>query len=508
MRSAVPSILACLGLMATWNAAGAPPAITVYNQNFAVVRQTIPLELQKGVNRVTFADTTVYLEPDSVMLRDPAGKWALQILEQNYRADPVSQGLLLSLNEGREITFLAPKEGGGQEMVRGTVVRSGYTPSSAAMMGRYGQEYRFLQMGGAPSRGSEPIVEIGGQLRFGLPGTPLFPSLADDTVLKPALTWVLDSGRAGRLDAELGYITGGMSWEASYNFVAPEKADKLDLVGWVTVDNQSGKTFEDARLKLMAGDVSKLVRVPGMGGYGGGDINNFSSIMGPPPRVTQKPFDEYHLYTVERATTLRDRETKQIEFLRAAGIASERFYVYDGVRIDPQRFQGYGTQQLLQAAEYGSDSQTQVWVMREIANTRRNHLGVPLPAGRTRFYQRDEGGQLEFTGENTIQHTPADEPFRVYTGTAFDLVGNRKRTSFKCEYNEKWVDESFEITLRNRKTEPVEVRVVEHLYRGVNWEIRKNSEPFTVSDSQTVEFRITAPAGEERKLTYEAHYTW
>jgi hypothetical protein len=481
------------------------PSVTVYNQNFAVVRDTIHLDLKKGVNEITCNDITVQLEPDSVMLRDPAGRRQLQIIEQNYCGDPVSQGLLLMQNEGKTIEFLVTR-GENQEIKQGKVIRSGYVPHGSAMA-RYGQQFYEAQSARSQGGGSDPIIEMDGKVRFGLPGLPIFPPLEADTIMKPTLSWLLESDSAGPLEAELGYVTGGMRWEATYNLVAPEKDAKLDMVAWVTVDNQSGKTFENARLKLMAGDVNKLVQ---MGGYGGryADINGPAAMgaLGGGPPMTEKSFDEYHLYTVERATTLQDRETKQIEMLRAQGVKSERFYVYDGVRLDPN--QNYDTSQLMQQQEYGTQSRTDVWVMREIKNTKENGLGVPLPAGRTRFYQRDDDGQLEFTGENRIKHTPRDETFRVYTGTAFDLVGNRKRTEFKCDYNQHWVDETFEISLRNRKKEMAEIRVVEHLYRGVNWEIKQSSEPYNKMESQTIEFRVQLKPGEEKAITYTVHYTW
>ena len=481
------------------------PSVTVYNQNFAVVRDTIHLDLKKGVNEITCNDITVQLEPDSVMLRDPAGRRQLQIIEQNYCGDPVSQGLLLMQNEGKTIEFLVTR-GENQEIKQGKVIRSGYVPHGSAMA-RYGQQFYEAQSARSQGGGSDPIIEMDGKVRFGLPGLPIFPPLEADTIMKPTLSWLLESDSAGPLEAELGYVTGGMRWEATYNLVAPEKDAKLDMVAWVTVDNQCGRTFENARLKLMAGDVNKLVQI---GGYGGryADINGPAArgAFGGGPPMTEKSFDEYHLYTVERATTLQDRETKQIEMLRAQGVKSERFYVYDGVRLDPN--QNYDTSQLMQQQEYGTQSRSDVWVMREIKNTKENGLGVPLPAGRTRFYQRDDDGQLEFTGENRIKHTPRDETFRIYTGTAFDLMGGRKRTEFKSEYNQHWVDESFEISLRNRKKEAAEIRAVEHLYRGVNWEIKQSSEPYNKMESQIMEFRVQLKPAEEKVITYTVHYTW
>jgi hypothetical protein len=502
---------AMLCLVAGWacTLSASDPAVTVYNQQFGVVRETVQLNLQEGTNKVSVSDATVHLEPDSVILRDPAGKWGLQILEQNYRADPVSEGLLLSLNEGKTISFLVQRgPDRPPEEVMGKVVRSGYTPHMAGMS-RYGEEYYAAQARYSQGQGNAPIIEIEGQLRFGLPGIPQFPSLADDTVLKPTLSWVLNSEKAGQLEAELSYVTGGMSWESSYNLVAPAKGDTLNVVGWVTVDNQSGKTFENAHLKLMAGSVSKLIKQPReMYRYAMAKAEMADGFGGGMPPVSEKSFDEFHLYNVERPTTLHDRETKQVEFVRAENVKSDRFYVYDGVSIDPNRYQGWGTEQYMQNQEYGTQSRSEVWVMREVKNSKENGLGIPLPAGRTRFYLRDDDGQLEFTGENIIKHTPQDETLQVYTGDAFDIVGSRKHTNFTCDYNAHVADETFEIKLRNHKKEAVEIRVPEHLYRGINWEIREPSEPFKKMDAQLIEFRVQIKPDEEKVITYTVHYTW
>ena len=489
------------------------PALTIYNQNFAVVRETARLDLKKGANTVAFSDVTGLLEPDSVVLRDPAGKRRLRIVEQNFRADTASQERLLALYEGKTIDFLVPPapgvEGPGQ-IVRGKIVRaSGVLPVA-------GQGYYGGGFGGGygynNSALSGSIVEVDGKLRFGLPGTPLFPAPADGSLLlKPTLEWTLETDQAGPLAAELAYVSGGFTWKADYNLVAPETGDTVDLVGWVTMQNNSGRTFEDARVQLMAGDVSKIQPdYYGGGGFGGGRVQTVTRSVVPPP-VTEKSFDEYHLYTLARRTTLRDRQTKQVEFARAEGVKATRIYVYDGAKIDYNRYRGYSSYNLLNEREYGTQSNNKIWVMREFANTKANGLGIPLPKGRVRFYRREAGAgggdALQFIGENTIDHTPQGETLRVYTGDAFDLIGERRQTNFKVETG-RFVDESFEITLRNRKKEPVEIRVVETLYRGLNWNITQKSDSFTKKDFQTVEFRVTLKPDEERKITYTVHYTW
>ena len=472
-------------------------ALTIYNQNFGVVRGTVSLDLQKGENDIRIQEVTSQLEPDSVILRDPSGKRPLQILEQGYRNDPVTQGLLLSLFEGKTIDFLRDARD-PNTVVKGKIIRSGYTaPPPPPVPGRY---YAPPQ-----SNQTEPIIEVDGTLRFGLPGLPVFPSLGDDTILKPELSWKLNATEAGKLEAELAYITGGMSWEADYNIVA-NAGDTLDLVGWVTMTNNSGKTFTDARVKLMAGDVNKVT--PEMEGYAvaAGRMMAKQEMAGAP--VTEKAFDEYHLYTLGRLLTLRNGETKQVEFVRAAGIKSQKIYVYDGLSIDWNRWRGYPRTEMRRNEEMGAESDTKVAVMREFKNSEANKLGIPLPAGRLRFYQQDEDQQLEFIGENKIDHTPKDETIRVVTGNAFDLVGERRRTDFKVDNSANWAEEAFEIKLRNHKKEEVEIRVVEHLFRWVNWEITEKTNTYLKLNAQEIEFRVQLKPDEEKVLTYRVKYSW
>src|SRR5208282_4677337 len=208
---------------------------------------------------------------------------------------------------------------------------------------------------------------------------------------------------------------------------------------------------------------------------------------------SEKTFDEYHLYELHRPTTLHDQESKQVEFVRAAGIKAERLYVYDGMKVNQNQYQGWNMEMIRQNAEYGTQSNPDVWVMREFNNSEANHLGMPLPAGRLRFYRQDTDGHLEFTGENEIKHTPRDEMIRVFTGDAFDIKGERRRTDYHMDMGRRDLDESFEIKLRNHKKEPVVVRVVEHLYRGATWEIPEKSSTFLKTDSQTIEFQVQLP---------------
>lgn len=226
------------------------------------------------------------------------------------------------------------------------------------------------------------------------------------------------------------------------------------------------------------------------------------------PAVEEKTFDEYHLYTLQRPVTLHDNETKQVEFVRTDGVKSEVVYIYDGLKLDSARYRGWNLDMIRNDMSYGTLSNNKVWVMREFVNSEANHLGMPLPKGRVRFYRRDTDGHLEFTGEDSIDHTPRDERIRVFTGAAFDLTGERKRTVFATDMGRRTIDESFEIKVRNHKKERAEMRVVEHLYRGATWEVSTSSVPWVKTDAQTIEFRVALNPDEEKVVTYTVHYTW
>lgn len=220
------------------------------------------------------------------------------------------------------------------------------------------------------------------------------------------------------------------------------------------------------------------------------------------PPVSEKSFDEFHLYTLARATTLRDRETKQVEFARAESVKAPAIYIYDGA----EGHSYYGIRN--NDPSYGVSANKKVCVYREFVNSETNKLGIALPKGKLRFYRRGDDDQLEFIGENEIDHTSRNETIRVKTGNSFDLVGERKATDFKADLPEKWMTETFEIKLRNRKKETVEIRVVEHLYRWSNWKITANSDDLKKTDAQTIEFRVQVQPDEEKVITYTVHYAW
>ena len=459
-----------------------PVSLTIYNQAFAVARTTLELNLLAGQNEVTTTSVTSMLEPDSVVLRDPSGKRVVRVVEQNYDAGVVNQQWLLEKYEGKSINFqITP----GQ-LVEGKIIRAG---------GPEGQ----------------PLIEVKGQMQFQLPGIPLFPAATDGLLLKPTLRWQIHSENADHFNAEMAYITGGLDWESTYNVVAPESSnvtgeEKADVLGWVTIHNLSGSDFPQARIKLMAGDVSKIL--PQNRNYTMMKaMDRAESVMvNGGPQVTQKAFDDFHLYDLNRTVALRDGETKQVQFIDAADVAMRRSYYFDGASSDLQPIypgnineqRGYGM----------NGDNTKVYVIEEIKNSESNHLGMPLPAGRVRLYRRDADGQMEFVGESTINHTPSEETLKIPTGSAFDVKGVRTQTEFHINQYERILDEKFEIKITNQKQQPVKVSIVEHMYRGDNWEITDKSSTFKKKDSHTLEFPVQVPSKGETTLTYSVRYTW
>jgi hypothetical protein len=353
--------------------AGAQTQVTVYNQNFATVKENRVLELKKGENEVRMTEITAHLEPESVVLRHLRQPDLIKILEQNYESDPLSEGLLLRKSEGKTIDFeITLPTGGEKRIVKGKILRSGYIPHTSAFQ-RYGPQYQYNQMAYAnPQGGGQPIVEVDGKIQFGQPGKPIFEALDPKSFLKPTLLWRLWADSAGKHDVEFSYLAGGMRWEANYNAVAPEKGDSFDIVGWVTLENMSGKDFDNANVKLMAGDVARatpeMERFQVVSGMARDEV-------GARQAVTERAFEDYHLYTLARPTTVLDREIKQVEFVRAANVPASRIYVYDGFKLD-QRYRGWDYTSIRSQPEYGTISNPKVWVMLEFQNSEKARLGM------------------------------------------------------------------------------------------------------------------------------------
>lgn len=446
---------------------------------YAIVKEWRRMRLAAGTNTIRFPDVASRIDATTVLftsLTDPAGT---SVLEQNFEFDLVSADKILSKHIDHPITV--ELENGGR--IAGTLLSF-----DAAQI--------VVQQSDPP--GPLQIVQRANNVR-----NISFAALPGGLITKPTLVWQIEAKKEGDHLAKVAYQTGGMSWNADYTVVVSPDDKTLDLAAWVTIRNQSGASYKDAELKLVAGDVHRVVARD--------DMNMRYKAGGPRESALQeagfveKPFFEYHLYTLGRPTTLPDNSTKQVElFPPASGVPARKIFVYYG----GVGFQPYGGQPYFDR-NYGITSSRKVDIYFEVRNRKEDGLGLPLPAGRVRVNKRDEAdGSLEFVGEDSIDHTPKDEKVRLKLGSAFDIVAERTQTDFRMDERAHWIRETFEIRIRNHKEEAVDVIVKENLYRWANWTIEQKSHDFTKEDARTVHFPVSVGKDAETVLTYTVLYTW
>ncbi len=475
----VVALLALVGV--TVGEAGPRPAaaaapnkgveLAVYNQDLALVKERRSLDLVQGLNEVRFTDVAAQIDPTSVHFRSLTDPVGTVVLEQNYEYDIVGSARLLYKYVDQEI---------------GLVTEDGQEYAGRLLSG---DQDVILQA----ADGQVTVVRLDQIKEF------TFPALPEGLITRPTLVWQVESAQGGGQEVEVTYLTGGVNWYANYTVILADDEKSLDLNGWVTLDNRSGASYQDARLKLIAGDIHRAPTE----GYVMEEKAYALPTAAPAPQVEERPFFEYHLYEVQRPVTIKDQQTKQIEFVTAGGVPADKFFVYDGSQM-----QFWGYYQPIQDPGYGTTSNKKVMVMLEFKNGKEEGLGVPLPKGTLRVFKKDVDGSTLLVGEDAIDHTPKDERIRLYVGDAFDIVGERVQTNFKVDYDEDWMEESYQITLRNHKAEDVEVRVVEHLFRWSEWKILDASQDFDKLDAQTIEFRVPVKAGGEATVTYTVRYEW
>jgi hypothetical protein len=447
---------------------------------YAVVRHLRELDLKPGRNTVRFSDVAALIDPTTVSFESLADPKGTSVIEQNFQFDLVNTQKLLEKYVDREIE-VDQVRGNGVESFRGTLLSTA---------------------GGLVLRRSDGGVEL-------LPynASVRLPALPGGLITRPTLVWDIASARGGKQATRVSYQTGGITWWADYNLAYADGKDanscRLDVGAWVSILNQSGAGYEDAKLKLVAGDVQRVAPPA----YAAGAVP--ATRMALEEKVAgfeQKAFFEYHLYTLGRPTTLPDRSTKQIElFPVARGVPCEKKLVYYGLAPG---WRGV-TPSPITDRNYGVQTNKKVDVYLSFTNSIANNMGMPLPAGRVRVSKRDEAdGTLEFIGEDTIDHTPKDEPVLIRLGSAFDVVGERKQVAFSVDTSRRVMTERIEVTLRNHKDQPVTVDVKENLYRWVNWEIVERSHPYRKLDARTVVFPLRVPAGGEQVLDYTVRYSW
>jgi hypothetical protein len=446
---------------------------------YAMVRNDRDLQLDNGRSIVKFTDVAALIDPTTVTftsLTEPRTR----VLEQNFQFDLVSIDKLLLKYIDRPIT-VERAVGNEARTVSGTLLSS--------------VDGLVLKA----NDGSIQALQGYSSVRFSeLPG---------GLNTKPTLVWDILSPSGGEQRTRVTYQTGGITWWADYNLIFNEGKDAntgvLELSAWVSIINQSGATYPDARLKLIAGDVHRaepppqvLMRKQAM--------EVASAAMDQAGGFEQKAFFEFHLYTLGRRTTLPNNSTKQIElFDQAKQIPARRVLVYYGLAMP------YAYPDPMTDRDLGTQANKKVDVYLEFKNDKAYGLGVPLPAGRIRVSKIDAADRsLEFIGEDKIDHTPKDEEVRIKLGSAFDVVGDRRQVDFAIDNKARWMEEEIEVKLRNHKDQPVDVLVRENLYRWTSWKVVSKTHEFAKEDSRTIHFPVKVPKDGETVVRYRVRYTW
>lgn len=425
-------------------------AVTVYNDNLGLVREVRSIKLEKGQRELQYADVASGIDPTTVSLRSLSAPQDLKVLEQNYEYDLLTPEKLLEKYLGKDVE-----------------IHSDNTVSKATLL----------------STNDGQIYRIGDKIYLQPPGRVVLPQVPATLVARPTLKWLLQNDRAaGEQQTETSYLTRGLSWRTDYVMVIPEGQGKSSLNGWVTLDNQSGATYENAKLTLVAGDVN---RVRPQAPYMEDGIRAMKA-EARASEFAERALFEYHSYQLNRPTTLKDRQTKQVSLLSASDVPTRTIY----------RFEAPAAPIWIQTRDRTSQK---VNVYLEMTNSKQDKLGMPLPKGIVRIYQQDADKRLQFVGEDSIDHTPRDEKVKIKAGQAFDLVGERKQTGYRV-LGDRLVESSYEIELRNRKDQPVTILATERL--GGDWDITQASQGYSKLDANTVEFAVQVPANKFTKVTY------
>jgi hypothetical protein len=439
-------------------------SITVYNSNFGLVRERRAVELANGRVELSFADVSSHIQPETVHIRSLDDPNALTVLEQNYRYDLLTPQKLLEKYVGKRIKVARYNEKLGTDEILSADV---------------------LAVEGGP------VLRIGGEVVTGFPGRYVFPEVPENLVAKPTLVWLLASS-APRQRVEVSYLTQNLSWNADYVLVIDAKDRIGDLTGWVTLENRSGTSYANAELKLVAGDVQRVAPPPPPPPMPLADYDVPMAAPAPAP-FRQEALFEYHLYALNRPTTLLDKEKKQVSLLEAHGVELRKKLVFRG---NDSWFRS-------RIGELPKNQKVSVLV--ELENSEKRGLGMPLPKGTVRVYKADASGAQQFVGEDSIDHTPRDETIEVKLGEAFDVVADRKQMEWRalgsCTSESAWT-----IALKNHKDEAVEVEVEEPAHG--DWEILSSSHPAKKEDAQTLVFTVNVPSRGETKVSYKIRVRW
>ena len=415
--------------------------VTVYNSNIGVVKDVRSTDLERGTNHLSMDEIASRIDPTSVRI-SIEGRGGIEVLEQNFEYDLISPDKLLRKYLEHEIDVTT--EDGSE--YRGRLL---------------GFDTRNLVLALAGGRTAIVSKEKATDI--------VLPPLETGLIVKPTLIWKVRSSTGTPAEMEVAYMTEGMNWHAEYIATLGDKDDKLGLASWVSVENRSGAVYPDAKLKLIAGDVhrvedKRVQRAPMQ-----------AAEYAAAPMLEEKAFFEYHMYTLEGLTTLKDNEVKQIQLLGETEVEAEKQYNFDAMRND------------------------KVMVVMRFLNSEDSGLGIPLPAGKVRVFKADDDGSLEFIGEDRIDHVPRDEEVKIYVGDAFDIVAERVRTDYQ-RISDRVTEESVKIELANHKDETVTVIVSEHLYG--DWDVRRESHPYTKIKADQIDFEIAVEPNSTSVVTY------
>ncbi|GAC1448483.1 MAG: DUF4139 domain-containing protein [Isosphaeraceae bacterium] len=462
------------------------PEMSLYRSQVpghGVVRETRRVSLDAGENTVRFTDVAAGIDPTTVAFKSLTHPGSTAVLEQDYAFDLIGSDKLLQKYLGQKIAVVTKN----QAQIEATLLAA---------------EPGMLVVQESAARGERLRMIPRGQELLGIE----LPRLPKGLITRPTLVWKVAAREAGRHEVQVSYQTDGLTWRADYNLVVSGDDTRADISAWVSLVNESGASYPDARLKLVAGDVRR-VQPQNFSGMRGVQMMASAGAAPAPPGFQEKAFFEYHLYTLGRATSLADRSTKQIELFPAkAGVPVAKTYVYHGL---PSGYRTFASSAPSMDRVPDEQANKKVDIDLVLKNQEANGLGLPLPAGRVRVYKRDEAdAALEFVGEDTIAHTPKGEEVTVTLGSAFDVVGDRKVVDFQTNLGAKLISETVEVTLRNQKASPVRVIVKETLFRWLSWVITQTSDPYEKQDVRTVHFPVEVKPGGERKVRYTVRYTW
>ncbi len=461
--------------------------LTIYNQNLSLIREERTFHLSKGITSVVVPDIPATIDGTSVHFVSLTDASAVKVLEQNYQFDLVNQGKLMEKYLGKQIEFIRLDEATKKE----------YTVSGKLLATGFPTNYGNVAYSGGM------IAEINGKIEVNPSGRVVLPALPEGLILKPQLEWMISNTKEGNHKTELSYLAGQLSWLCNYVAVLDENDATLDLTGWVTLTNNSGTTFTDAGLKLVAGDVN-IVQDRFRD-----DMRMAKGIVAAEstePQFKQSDLFEYKLYALQRKTDLANNETKQIELTSGRNVSSKKVFIYDGL-ADHWRYWRNNYSYRAQGS-FGQQSNSKVGVFVTFKNDEKSGLGIALPKGKVRVYKRDDDGKEQFIGEDEIDHTPKDEELKLYLGNAFDIVGERVQKDFKSFANGRVVEETIEIKLRNHKNESAEVQLYEHPWRWSQWEIVKSNVEMEKVDQSTIRFPVKVAKDGEKVVSYTIRYSW